>query len=179
MQAIVDDGKYFRQRLGQLAQPPEAVTAAEAAREALLVESRRASERAGELRAQSEERDRAAAQRRGLQTRARVLDGLIRARPTGYDPQRHDTVRAELTKLEPVALEAAKLAERAKRAEILVKEAELAEQALSGHERRGRRLAPAVGAARVSGGAFAGGRGPHCPAGAGVAGGGAGGGGDP
>src|SRR5206468_3371287 len=127
MQAIVDDGKYFRHRLEQLAQPPETVTTAEAAREALLVESRRASERAGELRAQLEERERAVAQRRGLETRARVLDGMIRARPIGYDPQRHDAVRAELTKLEPVALEAAKLAERAKRAEILVKEGQLAE----------------------------------------------------
>src|SRR5207247_1746053 len=63
MQAIVDDGKYFRQRLEQLAQPPEAVATAEAVREALLVESRRASERAGELRAQLEERERAVAQR--------------------------------------------------------------------------------------------------------------------
>jgi len=161
MQAIVDDGKYFRQRLEQLAQPPEAVAAAEAAREALVVESRRASERAGELRAQSEERDRAGAQRRGLQTRARVLDGLIRARPTGYDPQRHDAVRAELTKLEPVALEAAKLAERAKRAEILVKEAELAEQALSVRERRARQLAAAVAAERFSEDAFAAARDRH------------------
>src|SRR5205809_5260593 len=74
MQAIVDDGKYFRHRLEQLAQPPETVTTAEAAREALLVESRRASERAGELRAQLEERERAVAQRRGLESRARVLD---------------------------------------------------------------------------------------------------------
>src|SRR5437773_4086118 len=75
---------------------------------------------------------------------------MIRARPIGYDPQRHDAVRAELTKLEPVALEAAKLAERAKRAEILVKEAELAEQALSVHERRARDLAAALAAERFS-----------------------------
>src|SRR5207253_2808260 len=128
----------------------EAAALGEAARDALLVESRRASERAGELRAQLEERDRAVAQRRGLEMRARVLDGLIRARPTGYDRQRHDVVRAELTKLEPVALEAAKLAERAKRAEILVREAELAEQALSLHEHRARELAAAVAADRFS-----------------------------
>src|SRR5213075_402934 len=130
---------------------PAAARAAEpAARDALLVESRRASERAGELRAQLEERERAVAQRRGLEMRARVLDGLIRARPTGYDRQRHDVVRAELTKLEPVALEAAKLAERAKRAEILVREAELAEQALSLHEHRARELAAAVAAEQFS-----------------------------
>src|SRR2546429_7610955 len=87
--------------------------------------------------------------------RARVLDGLIRARRTGYDRQRHDVVRAEVTKLEPVALEAAKLAERAKRAEILVREAELAEQALSLHEHRARELAAAVAAERFSEQAFA------------------------
>src|SRR2546429_9916310 len=87
--------------------------------------------------------------------RARVLDGLIRARRTGYDRQRHDVVRAELTKLEPVALEAAKLAERAKRAEILVREAELAEQALSLHEHRARELAAAVAAEQFSEQAFA------------------------
>ena len=155
MQAIVEDGKYFRQRLEQLSQPPATLAPVEAARDALLVESRRASERAGELRAQLEERDRAVAQRRGLEMRARVLDGLIRARPTGYDRQRHDVVRAELTKLEPVALEAAKLAERAKRAEILVREAELAEQALSLHEHRARELAAAVAAEQFSEQAFA------------------------
>src|SRR3989442_1761215 len=51
MQAIVDDGKYFRQRLEQLAQPPEAVTAAEAARGAPLVGRRPASRRGRPLRA--------------------------------------------------------------------------------------------------------------------------------
>src|SRR5439155_5093760 len=121
------DENHLHHLLKHRAQPQKTVNTTKAAREALLVESRRASERAGELRAQLEERERAVAQRRGLETRARVLDGMIRARPIGYDPQRHDAVRAELTKLEPVALEAAKLAERAKRAEILVKEAELAE----------------------------------------------------
>src|SRR5205809_986738 len=100
MQAIVDDGKYFRQRLEQLAQPPATLAAAETARDALLGESRRASERAGELRAQLEERDRAVAQRRGLETRARVLDGLIRARPTGYDRQRHDRAARALREAE-------------------------------------------------------------------------------
>jgi len=98
---------------------------------------------------QSEERDRAA--RNVVASRpgpgARRVDSRTADR---LRPQRHDTVRAELTKLEPVALEAAKLAERAKRAEILVKEAELAEQALSVHERRARQLAAAVAAERFS-----------------------------
>jgi DNA repair protein SbcC/Rad50 len=53
-------------------------------------------------------------------------------------------VRAELVKLEPVALEAAALAERAERAESLAGEAERAEQALSLAERRVSDLAAAV-----------------------------------
>src|SRR2546427_815504 len=65
LQAIVDDGKFFRQRLEQLAQPPAAVTTAEAERDTLRDDSRRASERAGELRAQAEELTRATQERAG------------------------------------------------------------------------------------------------------------------
>src|SRR2546428_947647 len=47
MQAIVDDGKYFRQRLEQLAQPHPALAAAGTAAAAMLGASRRASQTAG------------------------------------------------------------------------------------------------------------------------------------
>ena len=155
LQAIVDDGKFFRQRLEQLAQPPAAVTTAEAERDTLRDDSRRASERAGELRAQAEELTRATQERAGAERRARDLEAQLGARPTGYDSQRHDAVRTELTRLEPVVLEAAKLAARAERAEVLVREAELAEQALTTHERRAGQLAAAVAAERFSEEAFA------------------------
>src|SRR5438309_692228 len=155
LQAIVDDGRFFRQRLEQLAQPPAAATTAEAERDTLRDESRRASERAGELRAQAEELTRATQERAGAERRARDLEAQLRARPTGYDSQRHDAVRAELTPLAPVVLEAAKLAARAERAESLVREAELAEQALTTHERRAQELAAAVAAERFSEEAFA------------------------
>ena len=140
----MDDGKYFRQRLEQLAQPPEALTQAEAAREALREESRRASERAGTVRAQADERARLEADRAHGARRAEDLERRLAARPTGYDAARHDAVRTELARLEPVALQAATLAARAERAEVLVGEAELAEKALSGRESRARQLADAV-----------------------------------
>src|SRR5881396_2349054 len=136
LQAIVDDGKFFRQRLEQLAQPPAAVTTAEAERDALRDVSRRASERAGELRAQAQELTRATQERAGAERRARDLEAQLGARPTGYDSQRHDAVRAERT-------------------EVLVREAELAEQALTTHERRAEELAAAVAAERFSEQAFA------------------------
>src|SRR6266481_7857319 len=131
LEVITGDGKYFRQRLEQLAQPPAKLLDAEAERDRVLEESRGASARAGELRAQLEERDRAGAQLEGARRRAGDLERQLTARPSGYDAARHDAVRAELAKLEPVALEAAALEERARRAERLVQEAEQAEQQLS------------------------------------------------
>jgi len=144
LQAIVDDGTYFRQRLEQLAVPPETVTQAEAARDALREESRRASEREGTLRAQVAERARLAKERVAAKRRAEELERRVAARPTGYDATRHDAVRSELTRLEPVALQAATLTARAERAEVLVGEAELAEKALSTREALARQLADAV-----------------------------------
>ncbi len=146
LQAIVDDGKYFRQRLEQLADTPATVSGLEGHRDALREESRRASERAGELRAQAEERARAAGELEVARRRATALERRLAKRRSGYDAARHDAVRAELLKLEPVALEAAALEERAQRAESLVREAELAEQALSVAERRVHQLADAVAA---------------------------------
>jgi exonuclease SbcC len=144
LQAIVDDGTYFKQRLEQLAQPPRAVTQAEAARDAIREEARRASEHEGSLRAQTAERARIERERAGLARRAAELERRIAARPTGYDEARHQAVRAELTRLDPVALQAAALAARAERAEVLVGEAELAEKSLSLREEQARQLAEAV-----------------------------------
>src|SRR6266850_198373 len=144
LEVITGDGKYFRQRLEQLAQPPAKLLDAEAERDRVLEENRGASARAGELRAQVEERDRASAELAGARRRAGDLERQLTARPGGYDAARHDAVRAELAKLEPVALEAAALEERARRAERLVQEAEQAEQQLSTGERRVRELTEAV-----------------------------------
>ena len=144
LEVITGDGKYFRQRLEQLAQPPAKLLDAEAERDRVLEESRRASARAGELRAQAEERDRASAELGGARRRAGDLERRLTARPAGYDATRHDALRAELAKLEPVALEAAALEERARRAERLVQEAEQAEHQLSVGERRVRELTEAV-----------------------------------
>src|SRR5437867_822426 len=144
LEVITGDGKYFRQRLEQLAQAPAKLLDAEAERDRVLEDSRSASARAGELRAQVEERDRASAELAGARRRASDLERQLTARPAGYDAARHDAVRAELAKLEPVALEAAALEERARRAERLVQEAEQAEHQLSIGERRVRELTEAV-----------------------------------
>src|SRR5256885_2055404 len=151
LEVITVDGKYFRQRLEQLAQSPAKLLAAETERDRVLEESRRASARAGELRAQVEERDRASAELVGARRRASDLERRLTARPAGYDPARHDAVRAELAKLEPRALEAAALEERARRAERPGPEAGEAEHQPPAGERRGRGGPGARPAAGLSG----------------------------
>jgi len=144
LQAIVDDGTYFRQRIEQLAQPPAAVTQAEAARDAVREETRQASEHEGTLRAQAGERARLQKERAGLAKRMQEIERRVAARAAGYDAERHNLVRAELTRLEPVALQAAALAARAERAEALVGEAEIAEKGLSAREEQVKQLGEAV-----------------------------------
>src|SRR6267154_2767496 len=95
LEVITGDGKYFRQRLEQLAQPPAKLLDAEAERDRVLEENRGASARAGELRAQVEERDRASAELAGARRRAGDLERQLTARPGGYDAARHDAVQAE------------------------------------------------------------------------------------
>ena len=144
LEAIVEDGKYFKQRLEQLTEPPAAVVQAEAARDALREEARQASEREGTLRAQVSERARAQKERAGLARRTQEIERSVAARAGGYNPERHNDVRAELARLEPVALQAAALAARADRAEALVGEAEIAEKSLSAREEQVRQLGDAV-----------------------------------
>src|SRR5438046_2775855 len=94
LEVITGDGKYFRQRLEQLAQQPAKLLDAEVERDRVVEESRRASARAGELRAQVEERERAQAELVGARRRAGDLEPQLTARPTGHGPARHDAVRA-------------------------------------------------------------------------------------
>jgi exonuclease SbcC len=146
LEDITINGNFFKQRVEQLAEPPETLRAAEQARDAAREEARQASERAGELRAQAEERTRALARREADARRAAELEARLAARPTGYDAKRHDAVRAELARLEPLAREAAVLEARARLAETLVKEAERAEQQLSRREQQVKQLEAAIAA---------------------------------
>lgn len=144
LEAIVEDGKFFKQRIEQLTEPPRGLTESEAARDALREEARLASEKEGTLREQVRERTRLQKERAGLAKRTEEMERRVAARAGGYNADRHNDVRAELARLEPVALQAAALKARADRAEALVSEAELAEKALSAREEHVKQLAEAV-----------------------------------
>lgn len=146
LEGIRNNGEFFARRFEQLADAPAAVRELAAAREAAAREARAASDRVAALRAQADERRRLAAEREDLARRAAELEAGLAARPAGYDARRHEAVRAELARRRPVVLEAAALRDRARAAEVLVREAELAEKALSVKEERARQLAAAVAA---------------------------------
>ena len=131
------------------------MTEAEKARDALREAAREASGREATLREQAREGARLQKERAGLAKRTQEIERRVAARDSGYNAQRHDTVRSELAKLEPVALAAATLKARADRAEALVGEAELAEKALSAREEQVRQLGDAVKAQGFSEAKFA------------------------
>ena len=146
LELIVEDGKWLKQRIEQLAEQPDSVTKAESARDAMREQARQVGEREATLREQARERSRLTKERAGLARRTQEIERHVAARDAGYDPERHNTVRAELARLEPVAVQAAVLSARADRAEALVSEAELAEKALSAREEHVRQLGEAVAA---------------------------------
>ncbi|HEY6092417.1 MAG TPA: SMC family ATPase [Gemmatimonadales bacterium] len=146
LELIVEDGKWLKQRIEQLAEQPDSVTKAESARDAMREQARQVGEREATLREQARERSRLTKERAGLARRTQEIERQVAARDAGYDPERHNTVRAELARLEPVAVQAAVLSARADRAEALVSEAELAEKALSAREEHVRQLGEAVAA---------------------------------
>src|SRR2546428_310348 len=105
LQAIVEDGKYFRQRLEQVAEPPAAVGLLEGQRDGLREESRRASERAGAVggggswdgrfRAARDRYDRALGTRRGAELALVEAGGdLTRAEGDMQETARREEERA-------------------------------------------------------------------------------------
>jgi exonuclease SbcC len=154
LQQIVDDGKYFSGRVDQLAKQPLAVTAAETERDSIRVRAQQASERAGQLAAQAEERRRASAELESAWARAAELERRLAGRPTGYDAARHEALRGEFARLEPLRLEGATLEERARRAEALGDEIQHAERAMSARESRAKELSEVVAAEGFAEAAF-------------------------
>ncbi len=137
-------GKFFKQRVDQLAPPPAEVQAAERALQQAGHEVERV--RQDLTATETRGRDRGALVRDLEQAavRRRELDREIAALPERYDQERHDAVRAGLKELEPVVTAAAELRVKAGRAESLVGEAETAEKDLSEKEERVGQLERAV-----------------------------------
>jgi exonuclease SbcC len=150
LEEIQINGRFFKQRLKQLAVEPPEVREAQSRRARAARDHEAAVQRA----ARAVERDREQAELveevTRLVARAAAIEREMAALPEGYDVERHDRVRAQRKELEPVEAQAAALRVTAGRAELLVREAELAERNLSEREGRLRALIERIAAAGFS-----------------------------
>jgi exonuclease SbcC len=147
LEALEVNGKYYRQRVEQLAEEPAAVREAAArAREAAAALAA-ALEGATQARERLRDREELLAERRHLADRRADLQQEAAALPDRYDVERHEAVRLELKALEPAVVLEAQLRVVAERAARLVGEAEAAERTLSQREQHLAELTAAIAAA--------------------------------
>jgi exonuclease SbcC len=136
LEEIELNGKFYAQRVEQLAEPPEEVGTSRAAAGA----SRAALERAREAQAAAQAREHEARDLAAELARVRsgiaALEAEVAALPDAYDAARHDVVRERLRERQPLLDRATTLRVKAERAELLVREAEAADRTLSERETR-------------------------------------------
>ncbi|MGH7585356.1 MAG: AAA family ATPase, partial [Gemmatimonadales bacterium] len=127
-------GNFYRQRTEQLQEPPEELSRVEQERGDLDAAAAAASAELGGLERAAREGPGLA---RGLEAaRARLAreEAILATDPVAYDADRHAEVEREITALEPLALQAARLRGLADRASALVGEFEAAERSLTERE---------------------------------------------
>jgi exonuclease SbcC len=146
LEEIEVDGRYYKQRVEQLATEPKELSEIRRSREASV----KRIEEAVQMVANAEARvhERAAGEQELAQLRERTVDleRLLESLPDSYDSERHDVVQAEVRRLEPSVQTAARLRVNAERAEGLVSDAEKAERDLSSRESRVEQLGEAISA---------------------------------
>ena len=144
LEEIEINGKYFRQRIQQLADEPDEVRAVQEAVRAAGRTAEEASEALGTARARARELADVQEELGRLAERLRETEQTIASLPERYDADRHEAVRTQLKALEAVGSQAAEYRVKAARAEQLVQEAEAAERVLSEREAAVRSLTETI-----------------------------------
>jgi exonuclease SbcC len=140
LEAVADNGKYYRQRDKQLARPPAELVKAEKGLEVADREIQKLTEGLGKLRNMAAEEPALKKEQDGLVDRIKVVEAQLAASAAPYDRKRHQEVRRLLGHLEDIKLQVERLKVLADRAETLVQEAETAEQTLSERERHAKTI---------------------------------------
>jgi exonuclease SbcC len=140
LEEIQFNGNFYRSRIEQLKREPREVREARRTEAAARREVDRLNEDLVRLEAMEQNRRTLATDREGLRQRlASLTDELARAEEF-YDEARHAAVVAELTRLEPVRLEAERVGVQAARAATLGTQAAESEAELSRREGRVKEL---------------------------------------
>lgn len=134
LEEVETDGKYFGQRVTQLADLPPEIKELDAERQRLDQELRRATEAQGQVHAQGRQRKELEAERARLGEELARLDVELAGPAGSYDAARHEEVRTRLAVLDASRREHDQLTGMAGKAEALVIEAALAEQRASAAE---------------------------------------------
>jgi exonuclease SbcC len=128
------NGKYYGQRVEQLAEEPEEVRAEEAATRRASAAVEDAVRQAAAARERVRDRNETSRERRRLAERQQALEREIAELPDRYDAERHEAARLALRELEPTVVLEATLRVQADNAERLVTLAEAADKALTERE---------------------------------------------
>jgi exonuclease SbcC len=134
LEAIRNNGNFYRQRIEQLAEPPMEVGAAEQHRDTLENEAAAAMVEVQRLADLVQERTDLAKEREMLEAKLFEVKAILEESTSAYDEERHHIVRGTIQALERVVLDAERMKVTAERAEGLVAEAEQAERELSRRE---------------------------------------------
>lgn len=129
LEEVLSNGQYYKQRLDQLREEPEEVTALDRRRVAQEREAADAWAHQCQLEAQAGEASGLERERQQLRQLIAELEAAVGAAAAAYDQARHEVVRRQVRALEPLALQAERLAVAAERSEPLTREAAAARQA--------------------------------------------------
>jgi DNA repair protein SbcC/Rad50 len=131
LEEIELNGKFYAQRIEQLADESEELAGARAATAAARSAAEQATEALAAVRAREVEARDQAAERSRVEASVTALERELASLPEAYDTERHDAVRDLLRAREPLLERASALRVQAERAEALVGEAEAADRNLT------------------------------------------------
>ncbi|HET8649583.1 MAG TPA: SMC family ATPase [Gemmatimonadales bacterium] len=129
LEEVLSNGQYYKQRLDQLKEEPDEVTALDKRRVEQEREAADAWAHQCQLEAQAAEAPGLERERDQLRKAIAELERAVGSAAAAYDQARHELVRREVRALEPLALQAERLAVLAERAEPLGRELAAARQA--------------------------------------------------
>jgi exonuclease SbcC len=101
LEEIEVDGRYYKQRVEQLATEPEELREAQGSREASVTRVEEAVQMVANAEARVREREEYERELAQLRERTADFEQQLESLPDSYDSERHDVVQAEVRRLEP------------------------------------------------------------------------------
>ncbi|MBC7788403.1 MAG: SMC family ATPase [Anaerolineae bacterium] len=131
METVRVDGRYYKDRLEQLAQRPEELVVLEERRRVLADDVTSIERRLTKIQLAIQEKVQLSAELQARETRETLLTSELATIPAGYDAHTHQSIRAELERLGPLDQKAARLRMQIEREPQIVSERNRVNKALA------------------------------------------------